>query len=275
VRLGNILVVAAGLVALSAAVWIAWRGRRLPVYEPREIPSTPTAAASDALRSLAAFTSAGIIAGLLVVGFGGRLFMRVLAVTSGDPAQGKVTEADEIVGAITFDGTLGFLIFAGIVVPVAAALFHLALRHFLPGPVWLGGAILGVILLGTLGVADPLSADNVDFDILEPLWLAVAGISALALLFGVTLAVLATTFDAVVQPLGAGRRHAWTHLPLLFLVLPPFVVVAFMYVVLRVVFHGRTRTVVDGPARKPGMVLVGIGAASAGAASVTAAVSIL
>ena len=155
-------------------------------------------------------------------------------------------------GDITFGGTQGFVIFVGIVFPLAAALLYLAVRHFLPSPAALGGAIFGVILLGTIGVDDPMSPDNVDFAILEPLWLAVAGIVALALLFGVTFAVLATRFDASVRPLGTGWRHAWTHLPLLLLLLPPFVVVTAIYVLLRVLLRGRTTATIDGPARKPG-----------------------
>ena len=95
------------------------------------------------------------------------------------------------------------------------------------------------------------------------------------MLFGVTFAALATRFDAAVRPLGTGWRHAWTHLPLLLLVLPPFVVFTAIYVLLRVLLRGRTTATIDGPARKPGGVVVGLGAAAAGVASIAAAVSIL
>ena len=274
-RTGNLLVVALGGAALLIAAVIAWRGRRLPVYEPRELPTTPGASALDALRALSAILGAGAVAGFLVAGLGGRLFMRVLAATSGDAAQGKLTEAEEVVGEVTFDGSLGFVIFIGIFFPAAAALAYLALRHFLPNPAALGGVIFGIILLGTIGLSDPMSTENVDFDILEPLWLAIAGITALALLFGMTFAVLATRFDAAVQPLSAGPAQIWKHLPLIFVLVPPVAVVSVLYVLLRVVLHGRTRPTLDGPARKPGMVLVGVGAAAAGVATVGAAMSIL
>jgi hypothetical protein len=274
-RTGNLLVVALGGAALLIAIVIAWRGRRLPVYEPRELPRTRGASALDALRTLSAVGGAGIVAGVLVAGLGGRLFMRLMAATSGRAAQGKLTEAEEVVGDITFDGSLGFDIFAGLFVPLLAALVYLAVRHFLPNSAALGGAIFGVILLGTLGVGDPMSSDNVDFDILEPLWLAIAGITLLALLFGVTFAPLATRFDAAVKPLSAGWRHAWTHVPLVVLLFPPFIVVTVLYVLLRVLLEGRTRATWDGPAKRPGMVLVGLGAVAAGVASAAAAISIL
>ena len=273
-RAGNLLVVALGGAALLLALWIAWRGRRLPVYEPREVPATPGASALDALRTIAAYAGAGAIAGFLVAGLGGRLFMRLMAATSGD-AQGMLTEAEETVGEVTFDGSLGFVIFIGILFPALAGLAYIGLRHFLPNPAALGGAIFGVILLGTLGVGDPMSPDNVDFEILEPLPLAVAGVTFLALLFGVTFAALATRFDAAVKPLSAGPGQIWKHLPLVFVIIPPIAVIAVVYVLLRVVLHGRTRPTLDGPARKPGMVLVGVGAAAAGVASIVAAASIL
>jgi len=275
VRTGNLLVVTLGGAALLLAIWIAWRGRRLPVYEPRELPITRGASALDALRTLAAVLGAGAVAGFLVAGLGGRLFMRLMAATSGNGAQGKLTEAEEVVGQITYDGTVGFVIFIGIFFPAFAALAYIALRHFLPNPAALGGAIFGVILLGTLGVGDPMSSDNVDFEILEPLALAVAGVTFLALLFGVTFAALATRFDAAVKPLTAGPGQIWKHLPLILIVVPPIAVIAVVYVLLRVVLHGRTRATLDGPAHKPGMIIVGLGALAAGVASVAAAASIL
>jgi hypothetical protein len=275
VRAGNLLVVALGGAALLIAMAISWRGRRLPVYEPRTLPTTPGASALDALRTLAVMLGAGATAGFLVAGLGGRLFMRLMAATSGNTAQGRLTEAEEVVGDITFDGTVGFVIFIGIFFPAAAALAYLALRHFLPGPAALGGALFGVILLGTIGITDPMASDNVDFDILEPLWLAIAGITFLALLFGVTFAVLATRFDAAIQPLSAGPGQIWKHLPLVMVIVPPAAIVSALYVLSRVVLHGRTRTTIDGPVRKPGMVVVGLGVAAAVIASVAAAISIL
>ena len=56
--------------------------------------------------------------------------MRVMAATSGIGAQGKLTEAEEIVGDITFDGSLGFVIFIGIFFPAVAALTYIGLRQW-------------------------------------------------------------------------------------------------------------------------------------------------
>ena len=40
--------------------------------------------------------------------------MRLLAVTAGPTAQGRITEADQVVGRISLDGTLGFIVFTSL-----------------------------------------------------------------------------------------------------------------------------------------------------------------
>ena len=273
---GNVLVAALGIVALGVATLIAWRGRRLPAVAPRSLPTTAGASALDAMRTVSAIGGAALVAGFLVPGLGGRLFMRVLAATSGSDAQGRLTEADEVVGDITFDGSLGFVIFVGLVLPFAAALGYLALRHYLPGRAAAAGVGFGVILLAVFGVDDPLAPDNVDFDILSPLWLAVLGIMGLGLLYGVTFSALAARFDAGLRPLSSGLRTTPAHAPFLVGLLPPFVAVTVPYVGLRTAFRGRTAPVLtQGKVRSVGRVLVGVATAAAGVVTLLAAGEIL
>ena len=85
----------------------------------------------------------GLGAGILTAGAGGRLAMRLLAVTAGPDAQGRITEADQVVGRITADGTLGFILFNGIPIGLLTAALYLLLRRWLPAG-RLGGLILGV-----------------------------------------------------------------------------------------------------------------------------------
>jgi hypothetical protein len=276
VRAGNILVVALGGAALLIATWIAWRGRRLPVLARRDLPDGAGGSALDALRTVAAIIGAGAVAGVLVAGLGGRLFMRVMAATSGNGAQGASTDAEEIVGEITFGGTLGFVIFVGLFFPIAAALVYLALRHFLPSPIVVAGLMFGVLLLGTFGVDDPMSSDNVDFEILSPLLLAVAGITALALLFGMTFSVLATRFDAGLRPLGSGWAAVPGHAGLLVMVFPPFALFTVVYMLIRTIARGRTEPLLEKPVvRTGGLAVVVLGTAAAAIASVAAALDIL
>ena len=53
-RTGNVLVVVLGTAALLVAIWIAWRGRRLPLLADRELPLKAGASALDGMRSIAA-----------------------------------------------------------------------------------------------------------------------------------------------------------------------------------------------------------------------------
>jgi hypothetical protein len=59
------------------------------------------------LWSLTVAVASGVGAGLLAAGASGRLAMRLLAVTAGADAQGRITEAEQVVGRISVDGTLG------------------------------------------------------------------------------------------------------------------------------------------------------------------------
>ena len=135
--------------------------------------------------------TAGVLAGITIIGAGGRLAMRLLAVTAGDAAQGRITEAEEVVGDITLDGTIGFVLFNGIFGGVFAATLFLLVRRFLPaGP--LGGVAFGLGLLLVFGATiDPLRRQNPDFDIVGPGWVAVLVFTALAVAFGLTLQGLA------------------------------------------------------------------------------------
>lgn len=275
-RIGNVLVVVLGVAGLMLAATIAWRGRQLPVVADRVLPTTRGASATDALRTLAGIVGAAVIAGVLVAGLGGRLLMRVMAATSGGRAQGKLTEAREVVGDITLGGTIGFLVFIGIVMPVAASFLYLMLRRFVPTAAILAGLVFGVLLLGTFGIDDPMAADNVDFDILTPLWLAVAAIVGLALLFGMTFTALTARFDAGLPSLDAGWRAIPAHAGLVLSVLPPFAFVTVPYVALRTILHGRTQPFLERTSvHTIGRVLVGLATAAAGAAAVVTAADIL
>ena len=147
----------------------------------------------------------GIGVGITVIGVGGRLAMRLLAVTGGDNAQGRITEADQAVGEITVDGTIGLVLFTGVFVGVISAAAYLVLRRLLP-PRWMGGLVFGAGLLVVLGTtSDPLRRDNPDFDIVGPGWLAVVTFTALALVFGVVLAACMARLSMWL-PLPAGDR---------------------------------------------------------------------
>ncbi len=272
-RADNVLLVVICTAAVAAAAAIAWRGRSLAVVAPRDTATGPSSAAFDAVRTLACMLTAGFVAGLLVVGFGGRLAMRALAATSGAGAQGRFTDAGERVGEITLGGSIGFFIFAGLLIPLASSLVFIPLRRILPRRAWIAGLLFGLLLLATFGVSDPLSPDNVDFLILSPTWLAVALVCLTALLFGVTFSAIVARLDATLVPLDQLRSDAPRHrklanLSLVWLVIAlPLAVPATAYVVGRSVLHGRLAPAVDSPPlRLAGYAVAAVGAIAAAGA---------
>ena len=187
---------------LVTALGLAVRWSDLVFQAPIQIDAP---SASETVRRYAWYCSlllaAGITAGITVMGCGGRLAMRLLAVTAGDGAQGRITEAEEVVGRITLGGTISFVLFTGIFGGVVAAAIYLVVRRFLPSG-WVGGLTFGVGLLVVLGTTtEPLRDDNPDFDLVGPGWLSVLIFTALALAFGLVLAAF------------AGRLSAWLPLP--------------------------------------------------------------
>src|SRR6266542_2828624 len=138
-----VILVCAALVLAGLAAVVGWGS--LPV-EPPPAPARPAADPTEPppaslvvrryLWYLAVAVASGAAAGILAAGAGGRLVMRLLAVTAGADAQGRITEAEEIVGRITVDGTLGFVVFTGLFFGTVSAAGYLLLRRWSPSRCW-------------------------------------------------------------------------------------------------------------------------------------------
>ena len=131
------------------------------------------------------------LAGVLTIGAGGRLMMRVLAATSSDDVQGLRTEADEIVGDVSVGGSMFLIVIVGIgAALVGLALFSM-LRRWLPDrslAAGLVGVAIGAgLLVRPVGL---LTSANSDFTLVAPVALAVALCLATLALFGATFGVL-------------------------------------------------------------------------------------
>lgn len=146
---------------------------------------------AEATRRLSATLAAGFVAGLLIAGVGGRFFMRVVGATSGYSAQGRLTEAGEVVGRVTIGGSMFFVFFgAGIGLLGATGLY--LLRAWLPARSVTAGLLGAGIGAGVLArPLDLLAPNSIDFEILGPLWLAVGFAVGLIMLLGTTTCVLA------------------------------------------------------------------------------------
>ncbi len=131
------------------------------------------------------------LAGALTIGAGARLMMRVLAATSSDDVQGQLTEADEVIGNVSFGGSMFLITIVGIGAAVVGLAFYATLRRWLPDRS-LAAGLIGVAIGAGLLVrpAGLLTADNRDFTLVAPVALAVAFCLAMLALFGATFGVL-------------------------------------------------------------------------------------
>jgi|Tabmets5t2r1_1033131.scaffolds.fasta_scaffold01841_4 hypothetical protein len=218
------MVVCAVLVLAGLVAAVRWGG--LTVQPPAQPPPEADGPAGQPpvglvvrryLWYLTVAVASGVGAGILAAGAGGRLVMRLLAVTAGADAQGRVTEAGEVVGRISVDGTLGFVVFTGLFFGLATGTLYLLLRRWLPAG-RAGGLAYGALLLVVAGTRlDPLRPGNPDFDLVGPGWVSVLAFTVLAVFDGVLVAALAGRISRALPLLGAGPRAIAAHAPLLLL----------------------------------------------------------
>lgn len=125
------------------------------------------------LRLVACATASGAIAGVVVVGGFGRLAMRVLAITSDERVHGAFSDDAEVIGQFTLEGTIGFIVFAGLFFGLGGGVLYAVLRPFLSRSRWLRVLAAGGVF-AAIGTPIIVKPDGRDFGILEPAWLAVA-----------------------------------------------------------------------------------------------------
>ena len=139
--------------------------------EPDRQPSRPAHPIARVVRVVSGAAAVGIIVGGLLGGVGGRLAMRLLAVTSDDRLRGRVTDDDEIVGRVTLGGTVGFIIFMALGGAVLAMLY-VVLRRWLPRQPVVRTLAFSALFWAVQG-QDIFESDGFDFSELGPRWLAV------------------------------------------------------------------------------------------------------
>lgn len=153
------------------------------------------------LRHWLAVALAGVVTGVAVGGGGGRLFMRLSALAAPSEAVGRVTEAGNVVGEITLGGTVGFVVFVGIMSGIVGTMLYVAVEPWLAwGRRW-GGLVFGVFLAAVaVPASDAMSPHNPDFVILQRPVFNVTIILSLFLLYGVVMSVLVDVADRLLAP---------------------------------------------------------------------------
>ena len=209
-----VIVVCIALVLAGLVAVVRWGGLAVeppPVPEP-DTAGQPRRPPGLVLRCylwyLTVAVTSGLGAGILAAGAGGRLVMRLLAVTAGADAQGRITDAEQLVGFVVVTA-LFFGLFSGLV--------YVLLHRWLPAG-RAGGLAYGVLLLVVAGTRlEPLRRDNPDFDLVGPGWLSVAAFAALVVFHGLLVAALAGRLSRAVPLLAASPGAIAAHAPLLLL----------------------------------------------------------
>lgn len=173
---------------------------------------------------------AGVITGVLIAGVGGRLAMFLLRLTSPDSVVGVESDDGFTIGEFTLGGTYNLLNLGGAVGVIGAAAYVLV-SPWLLGATWfrrftvaaVAGALVGSMLI---------HADGVDFNVLEPLWLAVTVFIALPALFGWVIGPVVDAVDAADSWTRRGRL-LWA-LPVGLLLIVPLAVLVTVVVAIAV-----------------------------------------
>jgi len=129
------------------------------------------------VREVAASGIAAALAGLIAGGVGGRLAMRVSALLNSSVI-GARTENGNRIGSITADGTLGLLIFGGLLTGAVAAVAWVAVRPWLPDRAAWRYPLAALTAVGLVGFF-VIESDNLDFLIVGPAWAHVAMFTAI------------------------------------------------------------------------------------------------
>jgi hypothetical protein len=151
-------------------------------------------------------TLAGFLSGFASLGVGCRLAMRAVALLAGDADQGRITDAQAVVGEITLDGSL-FLAMLGGAVGTIGGLLYLAVRRRLA---WAGpwrGLVFGGLLLAVFGSA-LIENRNPDFERFGIPIVNVAMFGGLFVLFGVCVAPVHDALRSVLLDQSSGRVGA-------------------------------------------------------------------
>ena len=156
-----------------------------PPVTAREIAEAPPGSLRELTRHVAIAGMAGVVAGVLVGGLGGRLFMRIAGAMASESAQGATTEAGFQVGEITVEGTLGLVIFIGVLAGLIGAVLYVVFQPWLYRAGRFRGIAFGVVLFAVVSATSSvLDPDNIDFAILGNSLFLVLLIFALFLGFG-------------------------------------------------------------------------------------------
>ena len=127
---------------------------------------------SALLRDMFSGGLAGLVSGVLVLGIGSRLAMRVVTLLNSE-FKGALTDAEQVVGAFTLGGTVALVVIFGVGGGAFAGVIWVVVRERLPEYLPVRVALAGVIstVVGSFMV---IEASNSDFKVFDPVVFNVA-----------------------------------------------------------------------------------------------------
>ena len=117
------------------------------------------------LRDITRGGIAGLVVGLVVGGIGGRVAMRLAAIAVPE-ATGAFTENGNRIGAITVDGSVALIAFAGLFVGLISGVLWVTVERWIPGGTGVR-ALLAMPVAVALGSFVLIKGTNVDFLVLQ------------------------------------------------------------------------------------------------------------
>jgi hypothetical protein len=160
--------------------------------------------AGEILRDVARGGIAGVIVGIFVAGLGGRLVMRLATILHEDTV-GLRTENGEVIGNISFNGTMALITFGGLGMGLVAGTIWVIVNPWIPGR-GLARAFVTAIAAIALGTPPLVQRTNPDFVVLGYDPFVVALLIGLVGLVGFSVALVDGALDARLPPPLPGIR---------------------------------------------------------------------
>jgi hypothetical protein len=168
-------------------------------------PPTPSPIRARIIETMRVIVVAGIPYGAIVVGFGSRLCMLILRLTSSERVIGIRSDDDFVIGRFTLAGTYNLMIL-GAAVGIIGVGACLLVAPRLIGPSWFRHLTVG-LASGAVGGAMLIHPNGVDFTRLTPTWLAITLFVALPGLFGAFIGPTVTGVSAEGSWTRRGKRR--------------------------------------------------------------------
>jgi hypothetical protein len=180
------------------------------------------------LRDIARAALAGLVVGVVVLGLGGRIVMRLAALI--DPTSaGRHTENGNRIGDITLEGTAVLIIFGGLLVGAAAAVVWVAIQEWIPGRPALR-AVLAMPIAVALTGFQLVRPENHDFRIMAPVGPILVLLLALIAIAGLAFALVDRWLDdRLPRPSPRLAPSVVVYVLMILAGLPLFVLVVRMY----------------------------------------------